>query len=70
MLSLLSRGTFLEEFLTHLLALLVCTMSAWVSEAEEVCIRALRHLLINIEFNDLADLIPRIPSLLRIPHLI
>jgi hypothetical protein len=66
MLSLLSRHTFLEEFLTHL----VCTMSGWVSEAEEVCIRALRHLLINIEFDDLADLIPRIPSLLRIPHLI
>jgi hypothetical protein len=66
MLSLLSRGTFLEEFLTHL----VCAMSGWVSEAEEVCIRALRHLLINIEFDNLADLIPRIPSLLRIPHLI
>jgi hypothetical protein len=70
MLSLIRRHTFFEEFLTHLVALLVCAMSGWVSEAEEVCIRALRHLLINIEFDNLADLIPRIPSLLRIPHLI
>jgi hypothetical protein len=70
MLSLVRWHTFLEEFLTHLVALLVCTMSGWVSEAEEVSIRALHHLLINIEFDDLAHFLPRIPSLLRIPHLI